>query len=523
MNETIGAKGGHNDRKRVLRIKAAAVKQLQKQQEEAEIRRLEEDVKRKQRYVLIRSLPLFIAYGVVKSFSTSIPKKNLNKKRIRLIMGENNEKEVEISKNDTKEKEKVVVAVLPTTDEIHTEKKIKVDKNEKVELLFVKKKKKKKKKPQPEPTPVETTEVLEDHSSLEKEEVTPKIIEAVPVSPTEEVQPIINEDKIKLQNKLNEYEDKLKERRYELKRLLLEYNTLVQDANNQLISQDSILFFDKINKVLSKIDDLKRIIMYGDFEKEGYSILKELLATEKDAEKEDSFFVMIDQKVQELEDRISLLKGRIEERKNAYHLTEEQLALYAEKYYQFDKWNDYYEMFQLQQETLLKEMKEKVENAVTIQEKNRIQIQSIQEQSKKLMNLVSATMLLPGNRAAKAVTVATLSTLFFVKNLINPPITVEKYESIEVMDYRPEIEHNIESIEESKEMLKETSRQIDGALKQMKEQWKESIDLLPESKEIISNFEKLKDSMQEKEFEMQKMREQNQKELENNTNKLFSK
>ena len=51
MNETIGSKGGHNDRRRSLIISR---KKKEKLKEEQEIKELEKSVKKNRKYVLIK-------------------------------------------------------------------------------------------------------------------------------------------------------------------------------------------------------------------------------------------------------------------------------------------------------------------------------------------------------------------------------------------------------------------------------------------------------------------------------------
>ena len=60
MNETIGSKGGHNDYRRVMTITRRQKEKLQKYQEEQELKELEKEVKKKQRYTLIKTMPIVI-------------------------------------------------------------------------------------------------------------------------------------------------------------------------------------------------------------------------------------------------------------------------------------------------------------------------------------------------------------------------------------------------------------------------------------------------------------------------------
>ena len=66
MDETIGAKGGYNDRRRTLIITNKQKEKLKEKQQEKELKELEEKVKKQQIYTLIKSLPIAIGGGTFK-------------------------------------------------------------------------------------------------------------------------------------------------------------------------------------------------------------------------------------------------------------------------------------------------------------------------------------------------------------------------------------------------------------------------------------------------------------------------
>ena len=68
MDETIGVKGGKNDRRRELKIREARRKKLEKiEEEQQEIRELEKKVRRNQFFTLIKTLPIVLGGGVVQT------------------------------------------------------------------------------------------------------------------------------------------------------------------------------------------------------------------------------------------------------------------------------------------------------------------------------------------------------------------------------------------------------------------------------------------------------------------------
>ena len=70
MDETIGVKGGHNDYKRMFTITKKQKEKLKKYQEEKELKELEKEVKRKQIYTLIKTLPIVITGATFKELTT---------------------------------------------------------------------------------------------------------------------------------------------------------------------------------------------------------------------------------------------------------------------------------------------------------------------------------------------------------------------------------------------------------------------------------------------------------------------
>ena len=74
MDETIGSKGGHNDRIRTLKITQAKKKKLQEYEEEQELKELEKDVRKKQIYTLIKTIPIVTGIGAFKLLTDKNPK-----------------------------------------------------------------------------------------------------------------------------------------------------------------------------------------------------------------------------------------------------------------------------------------------------------------------------------------------------------------------------------------------------------------------------------------------------------------
>ncbi len=80
MDETIGVKGGKQDRIRTLKITKKSKKKLQELEEERQIKDLEKKIKKQQIYTLIKALPIAISGGFIKTIhDTAIGKKQKDK------------------------------------------------------------------------------------------------------------------------------------------------------------------------------------------------------------------------------------------------------------------------------------------------------------------------------------------------------------------------------------------------------------------------------------------------------------
>ena len=101
MNETIGARGGHNDRKRSLIIRKQQKLRLIAEREEKEIKELESRVKKQQKFTLIKTLPIVIAHETIKTFF-STPKASQIDKKAQVPENNNKEKQIVILDNSNK-------------------------------------------------------------------------------------------------------------------------------------------------------------------------------------------------------------------------------------------------------------------------------------------------------------------------------------------------------------------------------------------------------------------------------------
>lgn len=506
MDETIGSKNGRNDRKRLFRITKILKEKLKRTREEQELKDLEQKVKLNQTYTLIKTIPIVIVGQTIKE---------ITKPKEKFIVIDNEE---EIKKeNETK---KVAIVLKDGTKQI-----IEVPK-EKIEIK--------------EEITKEKREVIKEQPVQEQKQ------DFIPVPKTEEKKEVkentYNEElNEKQKNKLQRlqarkiidvYEKQLKDIRYELRNLIIEYNTLVEEEDKTLKSKEEEKILERLNQIIEKIEELKNKIRIEDLDKYDdnyiYTLIEGYLEDFKDKKlikeiKDSPLYILISEKLDEFDKKKEKFKGQIEEKKENLETDEKELEELKEKYFKLDKINKNLDDFYKEQEELLREMQKKIDNAVTVTEKVQVKVEYMNRQSKGLLSALTAIMLLPGPRGAKALASMALIYASIARSMLESKTVTTKYKEITVYDYSKEIDKNIKKIDEASKDLSKTNKDIDNIIKQIKEEFSLYIGVIPECDELLSNLNKVKRNIEEKEYELEKIKNKQEKELERNNNKLLSK
>ena len=203
MDETIGVKGGHNDRRRTIVITKRNKKKLEEYDEDRYIRDLEKKVKRQQKISLIKTLPIAIAG---KTFVTLYDVQN----------GPRVDKEEEHSKLGVEEYDGDFTTkpiggfnTPDRRDDIPRERRVIIDKTTgKKVVVYVPIKENKRNLLEDILFP----EVKEDTTTLEDDVVSKKSKKVL--------------EDLKARKIIDEYERQLKDIRYEIRMLVSEYNVL---------------------------------------------------------------------------------------------------------------------------------------------------------------------------------------------------------------------------------------------------------------------------------------------------------
>ena len=539
MDETIGSKGGHNDRRRSLIISR---KKKEKLKEEQEIKELEKSVKKARKYVLIKTTPLILLDGIVQLLSSSTNHKdkideyddeNLvyiddsNKKSNNVSSKKTRKKIISVNGND------VVVFIPPNKKYnkklVHDEIELleeEEDNNDKKKITD--KKNKKDFNPVPALIPISIGEKIVNNFSSKSVDRTHssdemKIIDDM-LSVSEDFK------KVKSRKIVEAYEKELKDIRFDLRLLIDEYNHLVDDEEKIIFSDEAADLLDKLTSIISKLEELEKKIQVDDLDKYDdnyvYYLIEEYMKEFKnqkvvDELKDSPLYIEIVEKIEELQQKKDILSEQVEEKKIDYEDREKKFNELKEQFRKIDQINKELLDFQYEQDALLQEAREKVRDALTVEEKVKVEMKILDNQSRRLLRLIALRMFFPGSFSAKAISSSIAAYLLFTRQLIQPETVTKKYKVIKVIDYGEDIKDSISSLENAIDLLGKTGKQVDKLIDDIHDKFKDYIGVVKECDYLLYDLNKIKDNIKEKEYEMEKIKKEQENVLKENNAKVL--
>ena len=534
MNETIGVKGGHNDRLRTLRITKEFKRKLEQLQEEThqkELEALEKKVRQQQRITFLKTMPIVI----VGQIYTTLTENNAKKKE--LILKEVIERLKK--ENAFSEKElNLIIEALKTSNLISLEPELlaklgvpteaykRTAELDLTDFLY----------PDTIVSTDTTRSVIKANEEIKKINSESSVVANATsqeeldagITTYDSIEERIN--KLKNHKIVDEYELKLKDIRKDLRGLVYEYNVLVDESEALASSKEAEELLDKLTKIINKMEELKKALDIPDVDKYDdnylYTLIEEYLEQFNNNQfveeiKDSELYIMISNKLAELEIEKDKLQNKVETKKEELLVDEENLEEIKEKYHNFDKINNDIMKFQLEQDNLLDEIRIKMSNATTESERAQVRITGMNRQTRRLMNAIGASLLIPGARTARTMAIMTATSMYFMRNLVNPQTVTRRYRTVRTEDYAKEIENSIADLEDIATLIKRTSRQVDITISDVEREFEEYMNIYPECRELLNNLIKIRDELKEKEFELQRIKEEQQKNLELNNQKVL--
>lgn len=555
MNETIGEKGGYNDRRRSLKIQNEQKKKKEQASIEREVKELEKKVKKQQVLTLVKTLPIVIVGETLKTIYDTA-KKGDSLTDIR----EKSDGYVNPFIKDSEDyvREKVTTKVVKTNDGGKVIVSVPVSDSDGKksiieDLLFPEHYEEKKfiyegnvnegvrHTDQTNLTDTPTKVIFNGNEYVSSPEVrndyyTPKVIDYSDYDlelDSDKLPDYIRDtlEKLKSHKLISEYEKELKDIRYDLRQLIYEYSVLVDDSEKISNNQDADIILERLSSVIDKIDELKNRIKIDGIEKYDdnyiYYLIEDYLGEFSEGKaistiKDSPLYIEIASKINELDSKKDDLSLKVNDKKQHIEDVNKKFEEFKNKYYSVERINNELLKFQYEQDRLLYEVQEKVKEATSVSEKVRFEFAAMNVQSRRLMKILSLQLFLPGPRVAKSFAANTALYLLFMKNIMKPKIVSKKYKVVKVRDYSDDIERNIDSIIDASRLLKNTSSQIDKMIIEINNDFKDYINSIPEISEVLSNLYKIKSEVLEKEYEMKKLKEKQEKILEQNNAKVLT-
>ncbi len=498
MNETIGVKGGANDRRRSLIINRRQKKKLKDYQHEQQLKKLEKRVKHKQIVTFLKVIPIVVPGQIFKTIIDNTKRPNINKEEVFSNLN------VKVYTADVSNEEKRELSnTLPNY--IYTDKE---------EKAF-------------------SERTIEERISLEykiinkKVEVKEVAQEEIPILQIDEDQ--VRQDReelLKIKNRkiIDSYQERLKEARKDLRNAYFNYKVVFQDEEDERVSVKVGSVVDKLDLVIDKVEKLKEKIKieHDDLydSKDISNIIEEYIEDFKNNRdvkelKETDLYLMIEDKLKEINTQTDKIDNKTSVKKEQLVLENIDLESLKEKYYDYDKFNKRLLEFQQEQDKLLREVQEKLKKAVSVTEKVEIEVQAMDYQSKQLLKLLGLQMLLPGLRPAKALSTAAFTYLYFINNIVKPKTITRKYKVINVKDYTKDIEKSISATSEIALSLDKTKRQLNRTISELKNKYGDYLDL-PECHSLLENLNKIRNNLDEKEYEIESIRTEQKRNLDKN-------
>lgn len=532
MNENKGAKGGRRDHRRTLLITYENKKKLEEYneyQKELKLRQLEKEVRNIQIKTFLKTVPIIITGKTLEAIANTVTKPEPKKDE-----SDNN------LLFDNEEKKKVSSDATPKPVSIGKGIKNKSEKYQEIAIKTTNKEKEENKpleKNQVEKKSINEQLIESKEKEISKDEIEVKVIKQqdIPIPKSkigneeEKEKNITNFQQIENKKIVEYYEHELKDVRRDLRNLIFEYNVLVDDSDDLYESEEASVLIDKLNVIIKKIEELKQKIKIEDNESldDNYinDLVNEYIDEFKDkkfvdAIKDSDLYILISEKLEELDFEKDKLNSKVETRKEKLSINEEKFIELKDKYYNYDSFNNELLRFQNEQDRLLKEIEEKVANSTNVTEKIEYKVRTMTNQSRNLLRILAIQSMIPGARSAKALATAAISYMYFMKRLARPKLEKKRYKVVKITDYSKDIESNIEKLDSVATTIGKTSNKLESMIREFKVEYQEYFDYIPECRQLLNNLNKVLDSLKEKEDELKRIKDEQKKVLQINNQKV---
>ena len=565
FDESRGQKGGINDRRRVMKLRKKEIERLKELNEEESLKK---ELKERDTKELLSIIPIVIIKILIdntrsKKIVNIDRKKDIKEKENKeetitqlkekpeekkeeskkelseQVKPESNEGFVKVDRIEEEKNESQIIENIILPGILLLQDKPKIIKVNKVKDIDEKELKEESKQLEEqeeiksddkEKSEEAKEEVKEETRQEKKEEKSEKKEES---QSSEEKQTEIDKKIERLQsNKIVEkYEDKLMAIRHDLRNIIFEYNMIV-DRNNKLqTKEEAEKLLDSLNKLIKKIDELKKKLDIPDSDKYDetylYAIAEEYMKEFSNNKpikeiKSSPLYISISEKVKELDKAKNKLKKTIDDNKKSLGIKEAQVEKLKSNYDKMSDFDKKMDSFTTQAEKELKEVEDKVKNSVDIKREMEYRVVEANRMSRLLVGLMAVEAMLPTNRSTKRAALIATAGAYVLNRLLNRRrVQVRENVKVTVKDYSERIEKDLDKIEDVQKNLSKNCKELDKIISLLENDYKKVVSANSEYKELLINLKIIKSNLQEKEYDLKRINDDTKKSLDENNHKVM--
>ncbi|MBQ1551138.1 MAG: hypothetical protein IIZ67_03460 [Bacilli bacterium] len=570
FDESRGQKGGINDRRRVMKLRKKEIERLKELNEEESLKK---ELKERETKELLSIIPIVIIKILIDNTRSKKivnidrkkdikekekkeetitqleeiqeeKKKEPSKESLEQIKPESNEGFVKVDRIEEEKNESPIIEniILPGILLLQDKPKIiKVDKVKDIDEKELKEDSSKEetkeleeqeeiKSDDKEKSEEAKEEVKEETRQEKKEEKSEKKEKS---QSSEEKQSEIDKKLERLQsNKIVEkYADKLMAIRHDLRNIIFEYNMIV-DRNNKLqTKEEAEKLLDSLNKLIKKIDELKKKLDIPDSDKYDetylYAIAEEYMKEFSNNKpikeiKSSPLYISISEKVKELDKAKNKLKKTIDDNKKSLGIKEAQVEKLKSNYDKMSDFDKKMDDFTTQAEKELKDVEDKVKNSVDIKREMEYRVVEANRMSRLLVGLMAVEAMLPTNRSTKRAALIATAGAYVLNRLLNRRrVQVRENVKVTVKDYSERIEKDLDKIEDVQKNLSKNCAELDKIISLLENDYKNVVSANSEYKELLINLKIIKSNLQEKEYDLKRINDDTKKSLDENNHKVM--
>lgn len=510
MDNNRGIKSLQRDRKRIIILTKKQKKKLEEinEKNDEELKKLEKKVRQLQIITFIKTVPLIVVGAIFKSTANTID--NLITPTKKDLTATDKNKDIEnkeaIEEKTTNKEKKLNITYNNTVD------------NNTNDFYTIS-----------DPTYYKKKEISTEIEAKENEKLEEKELENV-----------------KDKKLIKHYEEKLKEKRVEIKLLAA---SIPLSVGTDIYYEKADEIYKKINIVLDKLNDLEqKIKVDGTLYDDNYinylvdSYTKEFDDGRLVAEiKNSELYRDISIKIEQLEDEKAKIKRLVSEKQkdldseeiindetktNSYNIN--TTSMYPEEEikedknveeknieeepeetddFSFDDEKKEYDNFIDQQEHIKIEEEREETKARSELENYKLRIAAIKKQCESLKRMITKRSLIkPTVRNAKLITVTVLASIYNMRNILRNKKFRRRRKRLTRIEYTKAIENDPNEISNVSNLINKSYQQIDALISEIKTKFS-SFNAI-EYQSLISDLEEIKRILEEREYEIERVRKQ---------------